>query len=214
MKKSISLFLTMTAVLTIGFSACGNSQSNTADAPTDMKFVEVQGPVKAIIEGSATTNFDRSGQITSITNNDPANTPYTIQRNSDGQIVKLSFKETQETYGELPSEELEWTYTYTYDALGYVLETTETDPWSCTTFKFTNNGGRHGSARVKMEGKNDRTGIVTYSYPEVDAYGNWTKRKSNVVLSNGESDEKNEYYTSREIVYWEETSSDGQPKEK
>ena len=98
--------------------------------------------------------------------------------------------------------------------MGYVLETTETDPWSCTTFKFTNNGGRHGSARVKMEGKNERTGIVTYSYPEVDAYGNWTKRKSNVVLSNGESDEKNEYYTSREIVYWEETSSDGQPKEK
>lgn len=66
MKKSISLFLTMTAVLTIVFSACGNSQSNTANAPTDMKFVEVQGPVKAIIEGSATTNFDRSGQITSI----------------------------------------------------------------------------------------------------------------------------------------------------
>ena len=185
--------------------ACGNSQTYRANTTSDMKFVEVQGPVKAIIQSGVSTNFDRSGRITSITYNDTEKTPYTIQRNSNGQIIKVTEKLSEN------SEVEKFEYICVYDESGYIVETTETDPWTCSTFKFTNSGGLHKKAHVEyvhethasfVDEKDERTGIVTYSYPETDAYGNWTKRKNKVNWIKGKSDGNDEFYTTREIIYW------------
>lgn len=172
----------------------------------DLKWAEAQGPVKTIIQDGITMQFDRSGRITSLyfTNASYDRPPkIDIRRNSEGQIVQISYKVFCEPCGDGSHTEL--FRGYTYDASGYVSEIGEEFFEAYTTTTFTNDAnGRHKQAIESCEG-DCMEYITSFTYPQIDSYGNWTKRQNVYHDVDMYSLEFLDKTTSRVIIYWDDT---------
>lgn len=138
----------------------------------DLEFFELHGPVKSMRMNENTYSFSEQGQLVRIDGYDPFkvtfNDGYTPQidmrRNKDGYINQMGGWEcgTEFTWknGKIVKESggaeaFYWEYAYTYDDDGNI---------TCRKGKE----GEWDDYEKKVE--------YNYSYPERDAFGNWTKR--------------------------------------
>lgn len=172
----------------------------------DLKWARVQGPVKTISEtisqkssfGAKTTHknvmrFDVNGKYIP---DHPKNKR--VVRNKKGQIDRI--EETDHTeWGDI-----EYVYSYTYNKDGFVKSELETiDEYSYIGHSYTLNekgwivkeesGGHY---ECTIEGK------ATYTYTNIDAYGNWQKcveKSTNIVCTDKSTTTTT---ITRQITYW------------
>ena len=175
----------------------------------DLKWQRMQGPVKTVKETKVTKEdygdtqtehstfgFDREGRYKPEF---PLNETYT--RNKDGQVIKEVFVTSDQ------SGEYTHTMTYQYDDNGYVK-------YECILFKpdwgdtytdyynYTmNEKGWIVSAKVKSIGDGEFHARLTFTYSNIDEYGNW--RKCVMKQRIQELDETVVVTKTRKITYWE-----------
>lgn len=140
-----------------------DSTAVSAETPrylsSDLAFFGLYGRVKSVTEdGVLSLEFDQNGLLVSVFGT-PASQRY--NRDKQGRIVEMNGYENHVVYewgderpvgSEAQAEGMTLRESYTYDERGFVVEINHSD-----------------DSEVSVE---------SFSYPEVDKQGNWTKRTS------------------------------------
>lgn len=144
----------------------------------DLALFELKGPVKSVdknfisIAYSGGANFDKDGNITSLTNGAK------FKRTSDGKINRLSSDKISYNKDSQPIS-FSWS-----NSMGEGSSKNR----SCT---YTD--GKLSSYFEKQEGVEGSFHVskinASYTYLEYDNYGNWTKRRVNIVDKNTNENE-------------------------
>ena len=139
---------------------------------SDLAFFELRGPVKQVKEDYMVYEFDRNGQLTKY------NGEFKFARDNQGRIVSMEGYENHVTYlwdsqrptgSEAAAEGMTILESYTYDERGFVVE-----------------------IEHSVDGE---VSYETLSYPDLDKYGNWTKRSSQgYEYGRGSASRTIEYY--------------------
>ena len=139
---------------------------------SDLAFFELRGPVKQVKEDYMVYEFDRNGQLTRH------NGEFKFARDNQGKIVSMEGYENHVTYlwdsqrptgSEAAAEGMTILESYTYDERGFVVE-----------------------IEHSVDGE---VSYETLSYPDLDKYGNWTKRSSQgYEYGRGSASRTIEYY--------------------
>ncbi len=174
----ISIALTMCFVYTSctdSPKAIATENEEAAESPSvssDLAFFELRGPVKQVKEDYMVYEFDRNGQLTRH------NGEFNFARDNQGKIVSMEGYENHVTYlwdsqrptgSEAAAEGMTILESYTYDERGFVVE-----------------------IEHSVDGE---VSYETLSYPDLDKYGNWTKRSSQgYEYGRGSASRTIEYY--------------------
>ena len=176
MKKSLFSLIALIALACVSCKTPAPADTNSdADTPSvvavdngvetplfhssDLAFFGLHGHVKSVTEDGVTSlEFDADGVLTAVYGT-PASQRY--NRDKQGRIVEMNGYENHVEYewgderpvgSEAQAEGMSIKETYTYDERGFVVE-----------IKHTDDGDES---------------VETFTYPDVDKQGNWTKRVS------------------------------------
>lgn len=176
-------FICMALTMCFVYPSCGDSPKEIAtetqeeavvspSVSSDLAFFELRGPVKQVKEDYMVYEFDRNGQLTKY------NGEFKFARDNQGRIVSMEGYENHVTYlwdsqrptgSEAAAEGMTILESYTYDERGFVVE-----------------------IEHSVDGE---VSYETLSYPDLDKYGNWTKRSSQgYEYGRGSASRTIEYY--------------------
>ena len=176
-------FICMALTMCFVYTSCTDSpkeiatesENEVATSPSvssDLAFFELRGPVKQVKEDYMVYEFDRNGQLTKY------NGEFKFARDNQGRIVGMEGYENHVTYlwdsqrptgSEAAAEGMIILESYTYDERGFVVE-----------------------IEHSVDGE---VSYETLSYPDLDKYGNWTKRSSQgYEYGRGSASRTIEYY--------------------